>query len=200
MSVSAAMPHEERSDTELMHLVRAGDAAAFDRLYALYQQQVFAYCWRLTDDVEVAADLRQEAFLRLWQSRDQWDAGRSVYHFLLLVARGLIVDSWRRAEVQSRLRSQIQQHLRVEVPTPDTVLDRRLLASRIQEAVAELPPRAREVFSLKRDAGLSHKEIAEILEIAPKTVEVHMGRALAALRAALGDLLASSKRRGGEGS
>jgi RNA polymerase sigma-70 factor (ECF subfamily) len=57
----------------------------------------------------------------------------------------------------------------------------------IRAAIAELPDRTREVFLLNRDAGLSYREVAMRLGITVKTVEFHMGRALAGLRERLAD-------------
>jgi RNA polymerase sigma-70 factor (ECF subfamily) len=55
----------------------------------------------------------------------------------------------------------------------------------VQRAVGRLPERCRLIFRLHREQGLTYPEIAEVLEISPKTVEVQMGRALKALRKAL---------------
>jgi len=55
--------------------------------------------------------------------------------------------------------------------------------------VTELPPRCREVFTLTRDRHLSYAEAAEVLGISRKTVEIHVGRALALLRQHLADWL-----------
>jgi RNA polymerase sigma-70 factor (ECF subfamily) len=63
------------------------------------------------------------------------------------------------------------------------------LATAIQAAVEGLPPRCREVFVLLRTQALTYAEVAVILGISPKTVEVHMTRALAVLRARLGPWL-----------
>ena len=73
-------------------------------------------------------------------------------------------------------------------PAPDTALERERLAARVNAAIDMLPDRMREVFSLKRDAGLTYREIAARLGISPKTVEVQMGNALKRLREALADL------------
>jgi RNA polymerase sigma-70 factor, ECF subfamily len=73
-------------------------------------------------------------------------------------------------------------------PPPDVVLGEAKLTRRIIHAIDALPDRAREVFILKRDARLSYREIAALVDISPKTVEMHMGRALRLLRENLADL------------
>ena len=62
---------------------------------------------------------------------------------------------------------------------------RRIAVAAVQRAVGRLPERCRLIFTLHREQGLTYPEIAEVLEISPKTVEVLMGRALKALRKAL---------------
>src|SRR5437773_2564826 len=67
------------------------------------------------------------------------------------------------------------------------------LAVAVERAVTELPPRCREVFTLTRDQHLSYAEAADVLGISPKTVEIHMGRALSLLRSKLSDWLPQQK-------
>ena len=178
------------SDQELMVRVSAGDRAAFDEVYLRYQARVHAYLWRIVNDDTLAADLRQETFLRLWKSREAWRAESSVAGYLIRVARNLALDAMRRRRVRDDLRQEHVLDLYGAVHPPDLVLSRKDRSERIHSEIAALPDRPREVFTLKHDVGLSYREIAELLEISPKTVEVHMGRALRLLREALADLRA----------
>ncbi len=57
------------ADADLMARVRAGDRTAFEVIYRRHEARVFAYLWRLVRDETLAADLRQEVFLRLWRAR-----------------------------------------------------------------------------------------------------------------------------------
>ena len=178
------------SDQELMVRVSAGDRAAFDEVYLRYQARIHAYLWRIVNDDTLAADLRQETFIRLWKSREDWRAGSSIPGYLIRVARNLALDAMRRRRVRDDLREDQVLELYRDVVPPDVVLSRKDRSTRIHAAIAALPDRPREVFTLKHDAGLSYREIAELLDISPKTVEVHMGRALRLLREALADLRA----------
>ncbi|MDQ3623408.1 MAG: sigma-70 family RNA polymerase sigma factor [Verrucomicrobiota bacterium] len=175
------------TDNELMVRVRVGDRRAFEHLYERHQARVYAFVWRLMRDEAVAADLRQEAFFRLWEGRGSWKAGGSVPGFLIGVARNLAVDGHRRQVVHDRWTVAAARESPA-APAPDVVLAQEDLVFRVHAAIDSLPDRPREVFILKRDAGLSYIEIAELLGIAPRTVEVHMGKALRLLRGALADL------------
>lgn len=168
-----------------MDRVREGDTDAFHAIYSRHGQAVFAYLWRQTGDQALAADLRQDVFLRLWEIRRRWQPGGSLRSFLLGVGRGLVIDHMRKLRVRDDAEPQVRELMSVVPPRPDEVTQERILAYAIEVALRQLPDRPREVFSLKRDAGLSYQEIAELLGISPRTVEVHMGRALAALRDAV---------------
>ena len=179
------------TDNELMDRVRAGDRVAFEQLYHRYAARVYAAAWRLMRDEAAAADLSQEAFFRLWQGRAEWEGTGSVAAYLIQVARNLAFDGHRRQLVHERWRDATAHEVAHRAPSPDTLLAQEEVALRVRDAIDSLPNRPREVFVLKRDAGLSYREIADLLEISPKTVEIHMGKALRLLREALVDLRGS---------
>ncbi len=176
------------TDDELMARARSGDRYAFEQLYGRHEARVYAFVWRLTGDEAIAADLRQEAFFRLWNARHEWKDGGSVGSYLIGVARNLAVDRHRRQRVHDRWCEEEGHGPPATPPAPDMVMEHQALAIRVHAAIDALPSRPREVFVLKRDAGLSYNEIAALLGISPKTVEVHMGRALRLLRESLSDL------------
>jgi len=133
-------PEHSPSDGWLMARVRGGDEAAFEQLYHRHGQAVYAYLWRLLGDEDLAADLRQEAFLRLWRVRERWSGGDGVRGYLIAVARNLVIDSRRRHAVRERTRPVITEELQQAPPSPDQVLARRELAARLDEALDNLPP------------------------------------------------------------
>jgi len=175
-------------DTKLMARVRAGDELAFELLFRRYEARLYAYLWRRVRDEELAADLTQETFVRLWQSRLRWQDSGSMGAYLIRTAQRLTIDEYRRREVRNRWSQDAAVASASAVRAPDQDLEERELRLRLDEAICALPERTREVFILKRDAGLSYREIAELMEISPKTVDAHMNRALRQLRDRLADL------------
>lgn len=176
------------TDDELMARVGAGNRLAFEQIHDRYGPRVHAFLWRLIGDEAIAADLRQDVFFRLWQARGNWKRGGSVPGYLIGVARNLAIDARRRERVHDRWREAAEHESSPGAPAPDVVLAQKDIALRVHAAIDALPARPREVFILKRDASLSYQEIAVFLGISPKTVEVHMGRALRLLRETLADL------------
>jgi RNA polymerase sigma-70 factor (ECF subfamily) len=180
-------PGHERTDEELMATVRAGNRTAFAEIYARHAPRVYAYLWRMLQDEALAEDLRQEAFIRLWQQRTKWSSRGSVAGYLVRVARNEALNAIEKGRVQRRWAVDQAGGPQATAPAPDTVLEQRHTVECVSAAIEALPDRAREVFSLKRDAGLSYREIGELLGISPKTVEAHMSKAYALLRSALSD-------------
>lgn len=171
-----------------MDLVRTGDRLAFKEIYARHSGRVYAYIWRMVRDNAPAEDLRQEVFIRLWLTRETWNDRGSVAGFLISVARNLTLNAIDAGQTRDRMAISSSARPASVGDAPDVVLEKNNLQKRVDDAVESLPARAREVFVLKHDAGLSYNEIADLLGIASKTVEAHMGRAYALLREALADL------------
>jgi len=171
------------TDLELLERTRAGDQAALATILDRYWAPVVRYAASLLDDADAAEDAAQECFVRLWEHREDWKLEGSLRGLLFQIVRNLAFDERRRTQARARA-----AHAAPEAPPPRTPADqaetaelRALLAT----AVRALPERRREVFLLVRHQGLSHREVAQLLDLSPQTVANHLSLALADLRVAL---------------
>lgn len=185
--VSRRFAEEPPTDRVLMDRIAVGDEVAFEVLYSRYRARVFAYVWRIIGD-ESADDLTQETFVRVWRARERFEATGSVVGYVVRIARRLALDELRRRQVRDRFKDASQHSTTALMASPEGELVREQLVREVDSAISALPERMREVFSLKRDAGLSYQEIGDQLGISVKTVEVHMSKALRRLRELLAGL------------
>jgi RNA polymerase sigma-70 factor (ECF subfamily) len=124
---------------------------------------------------------------RLWQHRDELRDDGSVRGFLYQVGRNLAISEQRRTRIRARVMD-VVRHEGPSAALPVELGDDPLDAA-LERAIRELPPRRREILVLRSLNGLSYKEIAQTLGIAPQTVGNQFSAALATLRRALGHML-----------
>ena len=167
------------SDSELIAraLVRQ-DQAAFGELVRRHQSAVRNFLRHLTrDDLAMADDLAQETFVRAWQNLARFQ-GRSPFSTWLL---GIAHNHWRNARRRPRAIQVEQQHLDQLEPTPSPapLSD---LREDLSRALSSLAPDEQTVLHLCYQQGLSHSEIAEILDWPLGTVKTHLNRGKEKLR------------------
>ncbi|MEM8600100.1 MAG: RNA polymerase sigma-70 factor [Bacteroidota bacterium] len=166
--------------------LRRGDGAAFEALFRALHPPLVRFAAGFVQSGAEAEDLVQEAFVRLWERRADIDPTLSVRAWLYRTVRNRalnqIRDRRRRADLLDA-----QPPRPTTTAAPDIALEARALADRLRTLVAALPERQREAFVLTRVEGLAHTEVAEVMGIAASTVNVHLVRALKALRAGLAD-------------
>jgi RNA polymerase sigma-70 factor (ECF subfamily) len=127
-----------------------------------------------------AADLAQDAFLRLVARQDDPSRFREPRAYLTSVAKNLVVDYWRRREIERAYLEAIAHLPEPEAPSPETrflVLEALL---KIDAVLGALPPEVRKVFLLSQLDGLTYPEIAARLGASLATVKRHMRRAFLA--------------------
>lgn len=154
---------------------------------------VVAYVGRYTANGDEAKDIAQDTFLSLWYGRVSWKGTGSLRSFLYGVARNLARNrgrSWHQTRVISleSIQPETARPTTSTAPHPDEVVEEGELLDRLERAVAGLPPRRQEVFTLIRLHGLSYEEAASVLGIATQTVANHLSAALRDLRRRLGPL------------
>jgi RNA polymerase sigma-70 factor (ECF subfamily) len=163
---------------DLFEGVAAGQREALASLYDLASTRMFGLALWQTGNVEDAADVVQEAFIRLAQEREGLRAVRDPRWWLLKLTHRLAIDVTRR--VRTRSSEPIEAHPYLRAPDADQgeVLD----ARRVSALVAHLSPKQREVIYLHIFAGMSHAEIGRSLGIPTFTAASRYRLALASLR------------------
>ena len=169
----------------------SGDPTGLDALLRRYWVPVLSYVRSLVGDPDAAEDIAQEAFLHLWEGRERWKSEGSVRALLWRVARSRPLNHLRHDRVRTRKGPLIEalEPGRRANPTPLQVLERAELRSALEEAIAALPPRRREVFILGYVFACRHAEVAQIMGISEQTARNQMSAALADLRRTLQPLL-----------
>ncbi|WP_454856410.1 RNA polymerase sigma factor [Rhizobium binxianense] len=161
------------------------------QLFRRHSKELLRFLRRSGVSEDTAADLMQDAFLRLAAINPA--TGGVIGNpraYLFRISRNLSIDHTRSLAIQNRY---VQSGLPEEVvearPSAETEVDFRQRIHRLERAIETLPERQREVFLLHKYEELSHAEIAERLGISKSMVEKHMMKALAHLRDSLGDLV-----------
>jgi RNA polymerase sigma-70 factor, ECF subfamily len=178
------------ADEELMQLVRRGNAAAFEVVYDRHADAAFSLAYRICGQRALAEDVVQEGFLALWRSGGRYDRNRgSVRTWILGIVHNRGIDALRRASVRERGRID-DEGLPERVAAPQrTELEvaRRDEAREIRDALGRLPDEQSRVIELAYFGGLTHVEIASMLDTPVGTVKGRMRLGLAKMRMALGD-------------
>jgi len=178
------MPSRNHSsrDHRWAHRIQKGDAEAFEKLFRAYAKSLCGFVRQYTDSPEIAEELVQDLFFKIWKDRAHWFPTVSVKSYLYAGARNLAINYLEHERV---VKAWKQHALHDERPTqqaPDERLDQEQLRVIIQQAINALPERSRHAFQLSRQHGLTYREIAVVLDISVKTVETHMRRAFRFLR------------------
>jgi RNA polymerase sigma-70 factor (ECF subfamily) len=172
------------SDTltpELLSALRGGDRGAFETLFRSWYSRLADYAFRVCGSRDGAEDVVQDVFIAVWQRRDSLPDAGKIPSYLHRAVRNRALNQIRDRKTADRAFEQAASDPD-ESPHADAEVLERELGEAIEQALAELPPRTREVFQLSRQQGLTYQQIAQTLEISVKTVETLMGRGLRALR------------------
>ena len=146
-----------------------------ENLFGEVYPGLFRYCHRLSGDRDVAEDVAQEAFVRLWYRRVSGEP-KALRSWLFKVATHLIRDRVRTIENRRRLLETYPVRP-ASAETPETVTERAEAAERVREVLDGLEVRDR-VLLLMREEGFSYREIADAVDVAPASVGTLLARAL----------------------
>lgn len=183
MRSEPATGQAERSDSELVDAVMAGDHSAFDALVTRHARRAFSVAYRVMGSTEDAEDLVQDAFIAALVKIDSFDASRSfaAWFYRILVNRGLDL---RKARTRRQV-EEIPECCAASNPSPLDALETSELQEDLARALARLPPSQRLVFQLYDLEGFSGPEIAEMLDLPDGTARWQLHQARRALRDAL---------------
>lgn len=173
-------------DVELVSLVQADDQKAFAEIYERYKGILVVHAYKKLGNFEDAKDIVQESFSAFWNNRFELKINSSLSGFLYTMVSNRVLNLIKHRGVASKYASSFQK-VKEDYPNPTEIRMREKdMAGIIQKEIDSLPPKMRIVFLLSRRDYLSHKEIAETLNISEYTVKNHIKSALKILRTRLG--------------
>lgn len=168
-------------DKQLVHQIKRGDSKSFEELFEKYYDRLFSFACALLGDEDVAEDILQNVFLKLWIGRERLDEVRSISNYLLVCVRNEIFDHLRFKYNQIVVHCAPPEH-EDSSSDIDAQMDMTEMAGLIDEAIRQMPPQRQRCFIMSRYQHMSSKEIAAALGLSKRTVERHIYLALNDLR------------------
>lgn len=165
--------------------IKASDRGAFGALFRRMRGELLRYVRSIVHDDATSHDLIQDVFVSLWGLRESLDPSKSLKAYLYQMARNRAIRHLRDERIHDRKHDQIRRTSSGHIPLrewPDAGVDAAVLTENLTTWVSDLPERQREALMLSRFQGLTHKEIADIMAISPRTVNNHIMRALSYLQ------------------
>lgn len=187
----------EVSDEALVRDFLAGDVRAYEELVRRYSRPVFNFVYRMLGNHSDADDLTQDVFVQVYRSLPTARTDLPLKPWLYVIARNKCLDFIKRKRPLSFTDIEgddedgdgFAARLEDSAPLPEELAERADLQRVLQEAIAELPPKYRQVVALRYASELSFEEISTSLGLPENTVKTHFHRAKALLRTKLAGVL-----------
>ncbi|HTM99541.1 MAG TPA: RNA polymerase sigma-70 factor [Pedobacter sp.] len=174
------------ADSELLDRLKDNDRIAFNVIYNKYWSKLYLSAYNLLRNKQISEDIIQELFVALWLKRSTAKID-NLNNYLFTAVRFQVFKAIRDGKGRTGLFEEIA-HLSMHCEIESKLFEKEV-TKRLDENIALLPEKCREIFILSRKKHLTVKEIAEQLQISPKTIENQIGIALRRLRSNMGDLL-----------
>ncbi len=178
--------YHQLSDEELTDFLKTGDHAAFTEIYNRYFWLLHTHAYKWMRDRDQVKDIIHELFATLWAKHLDIDFEHGLASYLYASVRNRIFNQLSKKRNESAYLTSLNEFIgRGECITDHHIREKQLI-SIIEGEISSMPRKMREVFELSRKKNLSHKEIAEKLDISEQTVRKHIQHALKILRFRLG--------------
>ncbi len=167
----------------LIKKVKNSDENAFQKLFYNFYDILFRFVLYRINDEDIASDIAQETFFRVWKNRTSLVTNKSFFSLIARISTNLCYDYFRHKEVRRKNEHQVPKYGESHLYDPEKVNHAEFLEQEIRMIVnRKLSNKCRLIFMLSRFEGLSNLEIAEMLNISKRTVENQIYRALKKLK------------------
>lgn len=172
-------PEKEK---ELLLGLQSGDEASFTALYNLYSPLAFLTVLKFVKEREIALDLIQDLFFRIWNNRQSVDAGKPFKSYLFSIAKNLVIDFFRKTARDRRLMDELITATPASDEQVERAIFRKEIAALVGQTVDSLPAQQRKIFMLCRIDGRSYEEVAKMLHLSIPTIGNQLTRATKKIR------------------
>lgn len=151
----------------------------FNNLYKLYYSKLCKYAWYLVNNTDLAEEIVQDFFTKLWHKQQQLKNIQSIESYFFQSVKNAAFTAYTRQQKENNEKEELKKTQTIE---NNTLFDEAFFLQKLEQAIILLPKKTRIIYCLKYKEGLSYDEIAQYLKISERTVETHLYRALKKLR------------------
>lgn len=161
--------------------MKAGDRESFNQVFRRYYSPMVRFCIRYVADTDIASEIVQDLFVKLWSNREKISFNTSFESYMLTSVRNsaLTYINKERSHAEANLRVFSEESDNTD---PSETLQSNNLEESYRKILKDMPEKRRKVFLASRYDGLKYSEIAEKLGISQKTVEAQMSAAIKQLK------------------
>lgn len=166
------------NETELLADIARGNQRAFNELFEAYYNVLGAYVLKMTKSIEVAEEVVQDTFVKIWLQRNTLTEIKNFNNYVFILCRNQTLDHLRKKAKESAFQSELELYLQESQNVEQLDNPAEEYRALIDQAVEKLPPQAKKVYQMSRYERLKHHEIADRLGISPETVKKHIQHAV----------------------
>jgi RNA polymerase sigma-70 factor, ECF subfamily len=177
------------SEQDLLELLRTRTEKGFSVLYDNYSAAIFGVVNRIVRSEEIAADVSQDAFVKIWKNLDNYNASKgTIFTWMLNIARNTAIDRIRSQEyIQTRQNLEIENYVGIIDSENNTGLN--IEAIGLRSLVEKLRPEYKQLIDLVYFKGYTQSEIAEEFDIPLGTIKTRIKSAITSLRTYMSELI-----------
>lgn len=172
------------NEYELFQQLTSGDEKAFEKVFHHYFPFMVSFVLKITHTRHTAEEIAQEAFLRLWKRREEFQQDSNLRAWLFKVAANLAFDHLKKEANHNQL-IRFYHHRPGDYDDTEKMVDVKESKTIIAHVVNNLPEQQKLAYRLSREDGLSHQEIADKMSISVNTVKNHITKALQKIKQAI---------------
>lgn len=154
-------------------------------IYEEYFESLRGFLYYKTGDIDLAEDLVQEVFIKVWEKRDDIKK-ETLKSLLYTIANNLMINHFNHQKVVAKHQGEASREMKMEQVSPHFSLEEKEFEKKLNNSIKALPDGCREVFLMNRIDKLKYGEIAERLELSVKAIEKRMSKAISILKDQLG--------------
>ena len=173
--------NEHSSDFELVEKLQKGDLDAFDQIFDKYGDRLFGFALSYLKSKEETECLVQDVFLKIWENRKNLKKESSLKSYLFTIAYHNMCRLFKKKHIHEKFLEE-KGFAEKETINLEEQLEYKATIENVDRLIEKLPEKQRIIFIKSRKEGKSTREIAEVMNLAPGTVDNHISEALKFLR------------------
>ncbi|MBN8853453.1 MAG: hypothetical protein BGO55_18505 [Sphingobacteriales bacterium 50-39] len=169
-------------EVAIIPAVAAGDQKAFEQLFFQHKDRVYTIALTYTENRMIAEEVVQDVFVRVWKNRGKLKEIGVFSSWIYTIARNRSLTALQKIAREGQRKEALIAYLPTAVSDTDERIRDNYTEALLEKAMTRLTPQQRKVFELSRIQGHSRKEVAEMLNLTPATVSVHLTIALRSIK------------------